>query len=288
MTARAPAPGIDLDALLRRLHLPTVRRLYPELAQRAEGDGLSYRDFLALLMAEEVAHRTQTRIQRCVRRARFPFLKTIDEYDFTFQSAVRLSLLGSFLGPEFVTQGACLVLSGVSGTGKTHLAVAIAYRAIQNGFEARFTTATALIDELSTATRKSRLRHVLPAYTHPHVLVIDEVGPTAPTPPTSSSRWSTTATCIAAPCCSPPTSPCRPGAGSSTTPTSPRPSSTVSSSVVATSTCAAPPTARNTSHLTSLRPLRHHPHHRPEFPENTGQSSWNPQGSSSVPWRRSA
>ncbi len=78
MTATAPA--IDVDALLRRLHLPTVRRLYPDLAQRAEQDGLGYRDFLALLMAEEVAHRTQTRIQRCVRRAHFPFLKTIDEY----------------------------------------------------------------------------------------------------------------------------------------------------------------------------------------------------------------
>ena len=170
------APTIDLDALLRRLHLPTVRRLYPELVPRAEADELSYRDFLAVLFAEEVAHRAQTRIQRCVRRARFPFLKTIEEFDFTFQASVRLALLGSLLGPELITQGHCLIASGPSGTGKTHLAVAIAYRAIQNGFEARFTTATALIDDLSAATRKGRLRHALPAYTHPHVLVIDEVG----------------------------------------------------------------------------------------------------------------
>ena len=172
----APMPAIDLDAGLRRLHLPTVRRFYPELAQRAEAEGLSYRDFLALLMAEEVAHRAQTRIQRGVRRAHFPFLKTIDDFDFTFQTSVRLSLLGSFLGPELVTQGYGLIVSGPPGTGKTHLAVAIAYRAIQNGFEARFTTATALIEDLSTATRQGRLRHVLPAYAHPHVLVIDEVG----------------------------------------------------------------------------------------------------------------
>jgi DNA replication protein DnaC len=174
MTATAPA--LDLDGLLRRLHLPTVRRLYPDLAQRAEAEDLGYRDYLAMLMAEEVAHRAQTRIQRCVRRARFPFLKTVDEYDFTFQSGVRLALLGSALSPEFVTQGNALILSGPSGTGKTHLAVAVAYRAIQNGSDAYFTTATALIDDLSTASRKGRLRHVVPTYTHPGVLVIDEVG----------------------------------------------------------------------------------------------------------------
>jgi DNA replication protein DnaC len=169
-------PAIDLDALLGRLHLPTVRRLYPELAERAEHDELAYRDFLALLIAEEVAHRAQTRIQRGVRRAHFPFLTTIDEYDFTLQSSVRLALLGSALSPEFVTQGPALIFSGPSGTGKTPLAVAIAYRVIQNGFEARFTTATALIEELSLAARRGRLRQLLPTYTHPHVLVIDEVG----------------------------------------------------------------------------------------------------------------
>src|SRR5437773_198529 len=117
---------------------------------------MAYRDYLTVLMAEEVAHRAQTRIQRCVRRARLPFLKTIDEYDFTFQSGVRLSLLGT----DFVSGGHALVFSGPSGTGKTHLAVAIAYRAIQNGFDAAFTTATALIDELSLAARRGKLRHV--------------------------------------------------------------------------------------------------------------------------------
>jgi DNA replication protein DnaC len=67
---------IDLDAMLRRLHLPTVRRLCTELELRAETENLSYREYLTLLIAEEVAHRCQTRIQRAVRRARFPFLKT--------------------------------------------------------------------------------------------------------------------------------------------------------------------------------------------------------------------
>src|SRR5216117_3612581 len=76
----------------------------------------------------------------------------------------------------FITQGQSLIFSGPSGTGKTHLAIAIAYRAIQNGFDALFTTATALIEDLSATTRAGKIRPVLPTYTHPAVLVIDEVG----------------------------------------------------------------------------------------------------------------
>src|SRR3989454_1017966 len=109
-------------------------------------------------------------------RAHFPSLKTVDEYDFTFHPGVRLSLLGSALSADFITQGQSVIFSGPSGTGKTHLAIAIAYRAIQNGFDALFTTATALIEDLSAATRAGKLRPVLPTYTHPAVLVIDEVG----------------------------------------------------------------------------------------------------------------
>lgn len=168
--------SMDLDAMLKRLHLPTVRRLYPELEERAEEEQTSYRDYLALLMAEEIAHRTQTRIQRSVRKAKFPFLAPIEDFDFTFQTSVRLQLLGSFLGPELVTEGRNLILSGPTGTGKTRLAISIAYRAIQNGFEARFTTAAQLIEELSNAARTGRLAPALHDYLHPHVLVIDEIG----------------------------------------------------------------------------------------------------------------
>src|SRR5206468_11916196 len=107
--------------MLKRLHLPTVRRFYPECERRAEADDQSYRDFLATLIAEEVAHRAQTRIERSVHKARFPFLRTIEDFDFTFQTSVRLQLLGSYLGPELVTEGRSLILYGPSGTGNPSL-----------------------------------------------------------------------------------------------------------------------------------------------------------------------
>ena len=171
-----PPPVHDLEGMLRRLHLPTVRRLYGELATRAEAEGMSYRTYLETLIAEEIAHRAETRLTRAVRKARFPFLRTIDDFNFTFQTALKLQMLGSYLGPELVSEGKNAILSGPSGTGKSHLCIAIAYRAIQHGYDARFVGADALIGELSRAASKGRLEAALQPYLHPHVLIIDELG----------------------------------------------------------------------------------------------------------------
>jgi len=166
----------QLEPLFRRLNLAHTRRIYQAVADRAEKENWTYRDFLALLLAEEVAHRKQTRLQRCTRSAHFPFFKTIDEFDFSLQTTLRQSLLGSYLGPDFVTEGRSLILYGKTGRGKTHLAIAIGYRAIQNGFETFCTTAAELIEDLSNASQRGQLHEALLTYTRPHVLVIDEVG----------------------------------------------------------------------------------------------------------------
>jgi DNA replication protein DnaC len=167
---------INIDTLLKRLHLANARRTWRDLVARAEKESWSCRDFLALLVAEEVAHRQQTRIQRLSRRSCFPFLKTIDDFDFTYQSTVKLSLLGSALSPDFVTDGRSLILHGKSGRGKTHIAIAIGYRAIQNGFDTIFVSAAALIEDLSVASREGRLADALIRYVAPDVLIVDEVG----------------------------------------------------------------------------------------------------------------
>jgi DNA replication protein DnaC len=166
----------DLDPLLKRLHLANARRVWSDLCQRAEKEEWSYETLLQTLFAEEVAHRRGTRLARAVRAAAFPFLRTIDEFDFTYQSTLRLTTIGSLLTPDFVTEGHAVIFEGKPGRGKTHLAIAIAYRALQNGFDALFTTAAELIDELSAAGREGKMREALARFVRPHVLVVDEVG----------------------------------------------------------------------------------------------------------------
>ena len=166
----------DLDPLLKRLHLANARRVWSDLVQRAEKEQWTHEALLLALFSEEVAHRRGTRLTRAVSAAAFPFLRTIDEFDFTYQSTLRLTTFGSLLSPDFVTEGRAVILEGKPGRGKTHLAIAIAYRAMQNGFDALFTTAAELIDDLSSASRDGKLREALDRYVKPHVLVVDEVG----------------------------------------------------------------------------------------------------------------
>src|SRR5688500_6414155 len=95
-----------LERFLKQLHLTNARHVWRDLVQRAEREAWSCRDFLALLVTEEMAHR------RASRWTHFPFLKTIEEFHFTHQSVVRRSSLDSALAPDFVTSGRSLILSG--------------------------------------------------------------------------------------------------------------------------------------------------------------------------------
>jgi DNA replication protein DnaC len=167
---------VDLDSFLKRLHLANARRVWRDLVQRAEKEEWAYDQLLYTLFDEEVAHRRGTRLTRAVRAAKFPFLRTVEEFDFSYQSTLRLTTIGSLLAPDFVTEGGSVIFLGKPGRGKTHLAISIAYRALQNGFDALFTTAAELIDHLSAATREGKMREALAVYLRPHVLVVDEVG----------------------------------------------------------------------------------------------------------------
>ena len=166
----------QLDAYLKRLHLANIRHNWREVIDRAEKEKWSYRDFLATLAAEEVGKRSLTGIKRRIHAAKFPFLKTLEEFNFEMQSRLEVQMLGSYVGHELVTGGRCLVLYGKPGRGKTHLAIALAHKAILNGYHALFTTAADVIEDLHVAAAESNFRQRLKRYTAPDVLIVDEVG----------------------------------------------------------------------------------------------------------------
>lgn len=165
-----------LEAGLRRLHLPTVRRRCQELQQQAGEEGWTYTEYLQRLVDEEIAHRQETRIARATSAAHFPFLKTLEEFDFTFQKSIQRKALGPYLGPELVSSGRNLILHGPPGVGKTALCIALAYKAIQYGADALFVTCTELIGDLAGARQRGQWQERLAHYLEPDVLVIDEVG----------------------------------------------------------------------------------------------------------------
>ena len=166
----------DLAALLTRLSLPTVRRLLEATERLAINQQLGHREFLAHLIVSEVLNRDQTRVQRLIRAARFPFLKTVDDFTFAPKGGIRRDLIAPYLTADFVSSGRNIILSGKPGRGKTHLAIAIAVAAIQHGSDARFITAAHLIDDLTAAAKAGQLQAKAEPLITTKVLIIDELG----------------------------------------------------------------------------------------------------------------
>lgn len=175
MSSREPLES-PLDEGLRRLSLPGFRKYHPELAEQAVAENWTFPEYLEALVRLELDARTEGRIARTTRQAGFPFLKTIEEFDFRFQTTITRKQLGRYLGPELVTEGRNLILWGPAGVGKTALCVALAYKAIQHGAEARFVTCTELIHQLTEARRHGRWEAVFKRLLAPAILIIDEVG----------------------------------------------------------------------------------------------------------------
>jgi DNA replication protein DnaC len=165
-----------LDEPLRRLRLPTARGRYAQIEQEAIAGSWSYAEYLGRVAEEELAHRHERRIARLVTQAHFPFLKSLEEFDFTFPPSPSRRALGPYLGVEFVASGRNLILYGPSGTGKTALSIALSYQALLHGATVLFVTCTELIGDLVQARARNEWEKALARYLTCEVLVIDEVG----------------------------------------------------------------------------------------------------------------
>jgi DNA replication protein DnaC len=166
----------DLHRQLQLLKLPFILEHFEELARQAGAEQWSHVEFLARLIEGEAALRQDRARQRRIRQARFPVLKTLEQFDFTWPAKINRPAIQNLFRLKFIEDQANAILIGGVGLGKTHIATALGLAACQAGLRVRFATAIDIINGLSAAQNAGRLAKELKAYTRPELLIIDELG----------------------------------------------------------------------------------------------------------------
>ena len=169
-------PTTELAHLFRALKAPAAARALPKLADRAREEQWSYERFAATLLKTETDSRDSHGGQARIKAARFPARKTLEEFDFAFQSSLRRETVLHLGQLDFLAGRENVVLLGPPGTGKTHRAIALGIRACLAGHRVAFKTATEWVALLAHAQRQGRLDTELDKLQRVALLVVDEVG----------------------------------------------------------------------------------------------------------------
>src|SRR3954447_25858957 len=165
----------ELSHLFRQLKAPAAARALPKLADRARADEWSFEQFAAELLKTEVDSRDSHGGQGRIKAARFPARKTLEEFDFSFQTSLRRDTVLHLGQLDFLAGRENVVLLGPPGTGKSHLAIAIGIRACLAGQRVAFRTATEWVALLADAQRQGRLDAELARLQRIPLVVVDEV-----------------------------------------------------------------------------------------------------------------
>src|SRR5438045_1926153 len=166
----------ELAHLFRQLKAPVAARALPKLSDRARAEEWSFEQFAAALLKTETDSRDSHGGQSRIKAARFDARKTLEEFDFAFQSSLRRETVLHLGQLDFIAGKENVVLLGPPGTGKTHLSIALGIRACLAGHRVAFRTATEWVALLADAQRQGRLDDELTRLQRIPLLIVDEVG----------------------------------------------------------------------------------------------------------------
>jgi DNA replication protein DnaC len=176
-------PQVLLGHHLKALKLPTFLREYDKVARQCAADGVDHVRYLLRLAELEMIDREQRLVERRIRAARFPAVKSLDSYDFTALPSLNKTLVLELARCEYLARRENVIALGNAGTGKTHIALGLGLAACQQGLAVGFTTAAALVHELIEARDEKRLLRLQRQLAACKLLIIDELGyvPLSPT-----------------------------------------------------------------------------------------------------------
>jgi DNA replication protein DnaC len=162
---------------LKRLHLSAMHASWEEISQQAEINHWPYPQYLSTLCDRELVNRAQSKIQRIMTEAKFPIGKTLDSFEFGKATSINAAQISAFAeNISWVADAKNLIIFGPSGVGKTHLAVAIGRRLVQNGLRVFFTKTTALVQRLQIAYSQHKLTDLLVKLAKFDLLILDDIG----------------------------------------------------------------------------------------------------------------
>jgi DNA replication protein DnaC len=170
-------PTLLLEHHLKALKLPTFLRDFKSLAATCAQDQSDYPVFLLRLAERELIDRERRSTERRIRDAAFPVVKTLDTFDFLARPSVNQALVRELVGSgEYMTKKENILLVGNPGTGKTHLATAMGFAACGQGRRVRFTTTTALVNQLLEVRENRTLQRLQKQLERLDLLILDELG----------------------------------------------------------------------------------------------------------------
>jgi DNA replication protein DnaC len=167
---------VELVTLLDRMKMDHLQGALDSLCEQAAQGDLDYKTFLTRALEEEWRGRFRKGVESRIKMARLPWIKTLDQFDFSFQPTVDRKIIRELAGLAFLERAHNVVLLGPPGVGKTHLAVALGVQAVEAGYSVLFLTLETLMSRLVRAKHENRLERTLQQLVYPKLLILDELG----------------------------------------------------------------------------------------------------------------
>ena len=167
---------MQLSGLIEKLKLDYIADSIDTLCEQASKKDLGYREFLQNVFDAEWTGRRQKGLESRLKRARLPWVKTLEQFDYSFQPSIDKKVMRELAGLGFIERTENVVFLGPPGVGKTHLAISLGVKAVEAGHRITFLSLDKLMTTLRKAQQENRLERQMQLLVCPKLLVLDEIG----------------------------------------------------------------------------------------------------------------